>query len=145
MRTFLQASLLALVAGMGWAAPQQQYTTPVPIISQSQDGPNPDGTYQFSYQSGDGTSAQEQGYLKNPGTPDEGQAAQGAFSYTAPDGQVISLQYLSDDGGFQPQGAHLPTPPPIPPEILRVLEIINSQPQQDYDERGFPIGAPRQG
>lgn len=32
--------------------------------------------------------------------------------------------------GFQPQGAHLPTPPPIPEEIARALQYIESQPQQ---------------
>ncbi|KAE8573929.1 endocuticle structural glycoprotein SgAbd-2 [Halyomorpha halys] len=139
----LSLFLIFLIASCK-AAPQQ-YNPPVPIVAQSQDGPNPDGSYQSSYQTGDGISAQERGYLKNPGTEGEAQVAEGGFSYTAPDGQVISINYLADDGGFQPQGSHLPTPPPIPPEIQRVLQIIASQPQQDYDERGFPVGAPRQG
>ncbi|KAK9511520.1 hypothetical protein O3M35_000159 [Rhynocoris fuscipes] len=99
----------------------------------------------YSYQSGDGTAAQERGYVKNfgAGEPAELQSAEGSYSYTAPDGQVIQLTYTADENGFIPQGAHIPTPPPIPPEIQRALDFIASQPQQDYDERGFPIGGQR--
>lgn len=46
----------------------------------------------------------------------------GSFSYTAPDGQQISISYTADQNGFLPQGAHLPTPPPIPEEIQRAIE-----------------------
>uniref|UniRef100_T1I0T7 Uncharacterized protein n=2 Tax=Rhodnius prolixus TaxID=13249 RepID=T1I0T7_RHOPR len=146
MHKYLEVLSFVSVIGYVLARPQfgggQQYTTPVPIISQSQDGPNLDGSYSFSYQSGDGTQAQEQGYVKNfgSGEPAELQTAEGSFSYTAPDGQVIQIVYKADENGFVPQGAHIPTPPPIPPEIQRALEFIASQPQQDYDERGFPVG-----
>lgn len=48
--------------------------------------------------------AEEQGYLKNPGKEnEEAQFAQGQFSYTAPDGTRISLTYVADENGFQPQ------------------------------------------
>ena len=78
----------------------------------------------FSYETGDGTRAQEQGYLKNAGAgPDaEVQTVQGSYSYTGPDGNTISLSYTADENGFVPQGDHLPTPPPIPEAILRSLE-----------------------
>lgn len=43
----------------------------------------------FSYETGNGIAAEEQGYIKNQGIPEqEAQAAQGQFQYTAPDGQV---------------------------------------------------------
>lgn len=60
--------------------------------------------------------------MKNAGSENEIQSASGSFSYTAPDGQQIQLTYTADENGFVPQGAHLPTPPPIPEEILRSLE-----------------------
>ena len=95
----------------------------------------------FSYASGNGIQAQERGYLKNAGTQDEGQAAEGSFSYTAPDGSPISIQYIADEGGFRAEGAHLPTPPPVPEAIQRALAFLASQPQQDYDDQGFPVNS----
>ncbi|KAL0892181.1 hypothetical protein ABMA27_015369 [Loxostege sticticalis] len=116
---------------------QQQYTTePIPIIRQEQVI-NPDGSYKWSYETGNGIAAEEQGYVKNQGVPDqEAQTAQGQYQYTAPDGQVIQLQYLADENGFQPQGAHLPTPPPIPPEIQKALAHLATLPPSE--ERNEP-------
>lgn len=55
--------------------------------------------------------------------------AQGSYSYTDPDGNQISVTYTADDeGGFKAQGAHLPTPPPIPANIQKALDWIASQP-----------------
>ncbi|XP_013186280.2 endocuticle structural glycoprotein ABD-4 [Amyelois transitella] len=108
---------------------EQQYTTePIPIIRQEQIV-NHDGSYKWSYETGNGISAEEQGYVKNQGVPDaEIQTAQGQYQYTAPDGQVIHLQYLADENGFQPQGSHLPTPPPIPEEIQKALDYLATLP-----------------
>lgn len=78
--------------------------------------------FDFSYESANGIQANEEGYLKNPGSQNEAQFAQGGFSYTSPEGQNIQLQYTADENGFNPVGSHLPTPPPIPPEILEALE-----------------------
>lgn len=60
--------------------------------------------------------------MKNAGSDAEAQSVSGSFSYTGDDGQKITLTYTADENGFQPQGDHLPTPPPIPPEILKSLE-----------------------
>ena len=80
-----------------------------------------------SYETGNGISAQEQGYLKNAGQKDlEAQVATGSYSYTGPDGVLYTITYTADENGFQAQGAHLPTPPPIPEAIARSL---NLQPQ----------------
>lgn len=96
-------------------------------------------TYQFeqcySFESGNGIQAQEEGILKQaPEGP--GAAAQGSYSYTAPDGQVIQMSYVSDENGFQPVGNAIPTPPPIPAAILRALEYNAAHPEEDQQPSG---------
>lgn len=79
----------------------------------------------YSYVSGDGQQAQAQGYLKNAGYKDqEAEVIQGSYSYTAPDGSPISVSYIADENGFRAEGAHLPTPPPVPEAIQRALVLI---------------------
>ncbi|CAD7076733.1 unnamed protein product [Hermetia illucens] len=128
--------LAVALVGIVSAAPQGPTTEPVPIIKQEQEV-NFDGSYKWSYETGNGIAAEEQGYLKNPGTDTEAQVAQGQYSYTAPDGQLIRLTYLSDENGFQPQGDHIPTSPPIPPAIQRALEYLASLPPTTESPRRF--------
>lgn len=49
---------------------------------------------------------------------------QGSYSYTAPDGQIINVEYTADEFGFRVKGDHIPTPPPISPEIQKGLDLI---------------------
>ncbi|NP_001036869.1 endocuticle structural glycoprotein ABD-4-like [Bombyx mandarina] len=112
-------------------------TEPIPIVNQEQVI-NPDGSYKWSYETGNGISAEEQGYIKNQGIPEqEAQTAQGQYQYTAPDGQVIHVQYLADENGFQPQGAHLPTAPPVPAEIQKALDFLATLPPPAHDTREY--------
>ncbi|KAL1394781.1 hypothetical protein pipiens_002995 [Culex pipiens pipiens] len=90
---------------------------------------NVDGSYQYAYETSNGIAHEEQGALKNLGE-EQAQVAQGRFSYTDPEGNKISLQYVADENGFQPQGDHLPTPPPIPVLIEKALRILAAQSSQ---------------
>lgn len=56
------------------------------------------------------------------GTSKDGVKSKGTFSYTGDDGKLYMMEYRADENGFQPKGAHLPTPPPIPKEIQNVIE-----------------------
>ncbi|KRT85054.1 Insect cuticle protein [Oryctes borbonicus] len=117
--------------------PAGSSTTPVPIISQT-DIDNGNGNFTFGFQAGNGIAVQESGYLKQgppvvgkSGTDQEPSTIQviaGSFSYPAPDGTNISLNYVADENGFQPQGAHLPTPPPLPESVQRLLSQLGSAP-----------------
>lgn len=115
------------------SAPQGNEKEPIKILSQKNEI-SPDGGYEWSYETENGIKAEEKGTPKKSNDPENGDVivAQGSFSYTDPDGNQISLTYVSDDeGGFQPQGAHLPTPPPIPPNIQKALDWIASQPSTE--------------
>ncbi|XP_067000860.2 larval cuticle protein 65Ag1 [Anabrus simplex] len=103
---------------------------PVAIISQ-ENNINPDGSYRYSFESADGTRAQQEGRLLPPENKDEtevvGQA--GSFSYIGTDGQNYEITYVADKEGYKPQGAHLPVAPPVPEAIARSIEfnLANTQ------------------
>ncbi|XP_017864524.1 PREDICTED: larval cuticle protein 2-like [Drosophila arizonae] len=52
----------------------------------------------------------------------------GSFSWVSPEGVPVSLTYVADENGYQPQGDALPTPPPVPIEIKRALAYIAAHP-----------------
>ncbi|XP_057365146.1 endocuticle structural glycoprotein SgAbd-3-like [Daphnia carinata] len=124
MQVFIFALLVATVA----AASLPGYKEPeITIVSQS-DVRNLDGSSQWSFAGSDGTTRDESQVQKQlPGYDKEvtsGNTNQGNTYYTSPEGQKITLTWVADEKGFQPKGDHLPTPPPIPEEIARVLPTL---------------------
>ncbi|CAG9127496.1 unnamed protein product [Plutella xylostella] len=91
--------------------------------------------FQYAFETENGIQAQESGVEAN------GIQAQGGYSYVGDDGQVYSVTYTADGNGFQAQGAHLPTPPPIPEAIARSL----LQNAQDEANGIFDDGTYREG
>ncbi|KAJ8983216.1 hypothetical protein NQ317_016437 [Molorchus minor] len=75
----------------------------------------------FSFETENRITQQETGQLRGA-AEGEAVAAQGSYSYTGPDGQIYTVNYIADENGFQPQGAHLPTAPPVPEEILKLVQ-----------------------
>ncbi|XP_047517154.1 protein SPT2 homolog isoform X2 [Pieris napi] len=72
--------------------------------------------FTYSFETTNGITAEETGVASG------GVKAQGGYSYTGDDGKAYTITYTADEQGYQPQGEHLPTPPPIPEEILRSIE-----------------------
>lgn len=95
-----------------------------------------------SFETSNGISHQESGQPKQVDneTP---VVSQGSDSYTAPDGQQVSITYIADENGFQVQGSHIPTAPPIPPEIQRALEWNAAHPEEDDGGQPRPPGRGR--
>ncbi|XP_047536026.1 pupal cuticle protein 36-like [Vanessa atalanta] len=72
--------------------------------------------FSYDFETSNGIRADASGVATN------GVQSQGSFAYKGDDGQDYSITYTADENGYQPRGAHLPTPPPIPEAILKSLE-----------------------
>ncbi|XP_053691647.1 endocuticle structural glycoprotein ABD-4-like [Sabethes cyaneus] len=134
----MKFKLIILMACMSAAFAAPQRTEAEAEIVAQDSNIDPDGSYQYSYETANGIRGQEQGTLKRASSADTSDViiASGSISYTAPDGQVITLNYSADDeNGFQPQGDHLPTPPPIPPQIQKALDYLASLPPANRKRR----------
>lgn len=92
----------------------------------------------YRYETGNSIQAEEAGQLKNIGG-EEAIAVHGSYSYTGDDGQQYTVNYVADENGYRPEGAHLPTPPPIPEAILRSLEQ-NAAEEANGGHRGYDNG-----
>lgn len=122
---FLQV-LVSMLVAVAFAAPQGS-TEPVPIIRDDSQI-NGDGSYQYTYETGNGISADQKGELKKVGDV-EALAVQGEYKYPGEHGD-IEVSYTADENGFQPKGAHLPTAPPVPEAIQRALAYLATAPPQ---------------
>ncbi|KAK0090213.1 hypothetical protein PV325_002283 [Microctonus aethiopoides] len=100
---------------------------PIGIVQQEFEV-NPDGSFHNVWESENGIKVQEEGTVKVITKDTVAQVVNGKVSYTDDDGTPFVLTYTADENGFQPQGEHLPTSPPIPQAIARALEYIAAHP-----------------
>lgn len=104
------------------------YQEPVPILSQESEI-NPDGSYRWSYRSGDGTAQQQSGKLHQVAVGrDPVLEVQGSFSWYDPEGKLHELTYVANGDGYYPQSADIPA---IPPAILKALEWNAAHPEEE--------------
>ena len=89
----------------------------------------------ISYEGSDGTTRDESN-AENYGT-----ANQGSSYYISPEGQRITLTWVADKNGFQPKGEHLPTPPPMPEEIARMLPTLPKLVEEPYHKPAYAKAA----
>lgn len=81
-----------------------------------------------SFESADGTKVSESGSQKQVGPKPEdiGTVSKGSYSYTSPDGVVLTVSWIADENGFQATGDHLPTPPPMPEHVVKMLADLKA-------------------
>ncbi|XP_022227771.2 larval cuticle protein LCP-30 isoform X1 [Drosophila obscura] len=95
--------------------------------------------YDHAFLTENGIYGEEQAKLHHNG----GTHAKGYYEYTGDDGKLYRVNYASNDGGFMPEGDHIPTPPPIPEAIARALKYVEEQHKANggaqFDHRGFRI------
>ena len=130
MKLFLIAAVLALAA----AAPSEleSYERDIVDILRQDINHDDDGSYQHSFETENGISASESGQPED----DESYSVSGQFSYVGPDGVTYTVVYTAGEGGFQPEGAHLPTPVPTQyptPEVTEEEEEEDEEEEQVYE------------
>ncbi|XP_037923220.1 endocuticle structural glycoprotein SgAbd-4 [Hermetia illucens] len=140
-----------------FARPQSNDPTPIPIVAQYSNNA-PDGSFNTTYETGNGIKVQNSGYIKRihvPAHEDEsGKLVEeheediivqvGSFSYTDTDGNVISLSYIADENGFQPTGDHLPKAPQ-PDQTESFARSVGQPQQQQFTQQPQPFSLQPQG
>uniref|UniRef100_A0A336M2K7 CSON010841 protein n=1 Tax=Culicoides sonorensis TaxID=179676 RepID=A0A336M2K7_CULSO len=135
-----QNSLCTCGPGQGQGqSSQKSYSYSAPSYSQPQQQPQSqgqqipilkyeninrgDGSYNFAYETGNGIKHEESSNFQSLGPENGEQVVMGSYSYTDTDGKEVTVNYKADSNGFVATGDHLPTPPPIPPEIQESLKL----------------------
>lgn len=113
---FNQQFLLAALFACALAAPVDESGAQITKFAANQDQEN----YGFELETENGIRQSEQGKA--------GKIVQGEYSYISPEGIPVSVVYVADENGFHPESNLLPTPPPIPEEILRSIQFIEQNP-----------------
>ncbi|XP_057321735.1 endocuticle structural glycoprotein SgAbd-3-like [Microplitis mediator] len=143
----VKVTVLIALCASAWAAPQRPAAggpdKDATIVSQQLEV-NFDGNYVNNFETSNGISHQESGQPKQVENENP-VVSQGSESWSAPDGQQVSLTWTADENGYQAQGSHIPTAPPIPPEIQRALDWNAAHPEQDNEGQGTPARPPPRG
>lgn len=92
---------------------------------------NSQNCFNFRYETENGISHQEGATIKQLSADSSDKSAQGSYSYTSPEGERVEVSYVADANGFQPQGSHIPTAPPIPEAIQRAIDYILAHPPKE--------------
>ncbi|TRY72981.1 hypothetical protein TCAL_03370 [Tigriopus californicus] len=146
---FKYVLLACMIASVGLCAPQQGFrsnnfgspfnldftlneraesTTPVPILKLV-DRQNPDGSYTYGYESGDGSYKLETRYTSGD--------VQGKYGYYDPTGQLREVEYgATPERGFEPKADGLVV---APPTLAQDIEADYSyEDEQQLVEKDLP-------
>ncbi|XP_042205109.1 endocuticle structural glycoprotein SgAbd-8-like [Homarus americanus] len=96
----------------------------IPILVDERDGPHPDGSYSFNFETGNGISRYEQGA---PQGETGAVASQGGWSFTLPDGTPAVFTFVADEFGYRVESDLLPTPHPLPAHAIAQIEFARQQ------------------
>lgn len=98
------AIILAALFVAASAAPPRASTDDITILSRTFE--NDGNVYRFAYEQSDGSKRDETGEVKLIGK-ESGIVMRGSYSFVADDGQTYTVNYIADENGFQPSGAHI--------------------------------------
>ncbi|XP_055320744.1 endocuticle structural glycoprotein SgAbd-1 [Sitodiplosis mosellana] len=93
--------------------------------------------YRYVYETQNGILAEETAQIEKTEEGKDAYRKVGYYQYLGDDDILYRVDYVADSNGFQPTGDHLPTPPPIPPEIQELLNNLATKQPDAAQRRGF--------
>ncbi|XP_068231650.1 protein transport protein SEC24-like [Palaemon carinicauda] len=100
-------------------------------VDDQRDGPFQDGTYYFRFATSNGIQREEGSRLTSPFTHE----VTGSYSYIAPDGTLVAMEYIADENGYRAYPVRNnvvnPVNPPEPIPVAPPLRPILSTPAPD--------------
>merc|ERR1711972_1237623 len=122
--------LVALFVAVAAAYPQEltvEYKEPIAITKYGSVS-DETGKYSYNFEGANGIKLSEQGEQKHFGDKLEegyGSVARGSYSYEL-EGVTYTINWVADENGFQPTGAHLPVAPPMPEYVVQMLAELRA-------------------
>merc|ERR1712137_298981 len=121
--------LVALFVAVAAAYPQEltvEYKEPIAITKYGSVS-DETGKYSYNFEAANGIKLNEEGEQKRFGNePEEvGSIARGSYSYEL-EGVTYTVNWVADEDGFQPTGAHLPVAPPMPEYVVKMLADLRA-------------------
>merc|ERR1711980_8444 len=122
--------LVALFVAVAAAYPQEltvEYKEPIAITKYGSVS-DETGKYSYNFEAANGIKMSEQGEQKHFGDKLEegyGSVARGSYSYEL-EGVTYTINWVADENGFQPTGAHLPVAPPMPEYVVQMLAELRA-------------------
>ncbi|KAB0798328.1 hypothetical protein PPYR_09321 [Photinus pyralis] len=101
------------------AVHHQQYQAPA--VAETREA-RPDGSYSYSYQTVDGQQVHSEGALRVTGPEGATPAVHGSYSYNAPDGTPVTVNYVADEYGYRAHGPQIPNADAIDQSIAQNLQ-----------------------
>ncbi|XP_037780431.1 cuticle protein AMP1A-like [Penaeus monodon] len=127
---------VAAAAPQGYEAPRRD-SEEVPILRDERVIEN-DGRYNFDVETGDGIVVSESGAP----SADGGINSAGSYSYTAPDGTPVHVDFVADEKGFQPQSDLLPVAPEVPDFVKEQIAFAAEEDARRAKEPSNRYSAP---
>ncbi|KAK5646160.1 hypothetical protein RI129_004624 [Pyrocoelia pectoralis] len=105
----------------GPGATQYPYAFQAPAVAETRES-RPDGSYSYSYQTADGQQVQAEGVLRLTGPEGPTPAVHGSYSYSAPDGTPVTVNYVADEYGYRAHGPQIPNADAIDKSVAQNIE-----------------------
>merc|ERR1711976_735707 len=128
--------LVALFVAVAAAYPQEltvEYKEPIAITKYGSVS-DETGKYSYNFEAANGIKMSEEGEQKYFGDKEEksyGSVARGSYSYEL-EGVTYTINWVADENGFQPTGAHLPVAPPMPDYVVKMLAELRAAGKLEY-------------